>query len=72
MLSAPAAARDLRIAIEGAYPPFNSKNAKGELVGFDVDLGNATLRASADLECTLGGAGLGWHHPRPAREEIRR
>ena len=28
MLSAPAAARNIRIATEGAYPPFNSKNPR--------------------------------------------
>ena len=52
MLSAPAAARDLRIATEGAYPPFNSKNAKGELVGFDVDLARA-ICAHMKVKCTL-------------------
>jgi len=34
-------AADLRIATEGAYPPFNEKNAAGELVGFDVDIAKA-------------------------------
>jgi len=52
MLSAPADARDLRIATEGAYPPFNSKNAKGELVGFDVDLARA-ICAHMKTKCTL-------------------
>ncbi|MDE0254711.1 MAG: transporter substrate-binding domain-containing protein, partial [Rhodospirillaceae bacterium] len=52
MLSAPAAARDIRIATEGAYPPFNSKNAKGELVGFDVDLARA-ICAHMKAKCTL-------------------
>ncbi|MBB3195517.1 cystine ABC transporter substrate-binding protein [Roseateles terrae] len=31
----------LRIACEGTYPPFNFKNEKGELTGFDVDIGKA-------------------------------
>lgn len=35
------AAQDLRIATEGAYPPFNEKNAAGELIGFDVDIAKA-------------------------------
>lgn len=31
----------LKIALEGTYPPFNSRNAVGELVGFDVDVAKA-------------------------------
>lgn len=31
----------LRIACEGTYPPFNFKNDKGELTGFDVDIAKA-------------------------------
>lgn len=31
----------LRIALEGTYPPFNSRDAKGDLVGFDVDIARA-------------------------------
>ncbi|WP_420714793.1 transporter substrate-binding domain-containing protein [Roseateles sp. SL47] len=31
----------LRIACEGTYPPFNFKNDKGELAGFDVDIAKA-------------------------------
>ena len=34
-------AESLRIANEGAYPPFNSITADGELVGFDVDIAKA-------------------------------
>lgn len=52
LLSAPVAARDIRIATEGAYPPFNSKNAKGELVGFDVDIAKA-ICAHMKAKCTL-------------------
>ncbi|NVK40478.1 MAG: transporter substrate-binding domain-containing protein [Oceanospirillaceae bacterium] len=32
---------EIRIGSEGAYPPFNSINASGELVGFDIDIGQA-------------------------------
>ena len=32
------------IATEGGYPPFNNVNAAGEIVGFDVDLGNALCK----------------------------
>ncbi|CAN7369398.1 transporter substrate-binding domain-containing protein [Trinickia sp. LjRoot230] len=31
----------LRIGLEGTFPPFDSKNDKGELVGFDVDVAKA-------------------------------
>ncbi len=34
-------AESLRIANEGAYPPFNSITADGELMGFDVDIAKA-------------------------------
>lgn len=35
------AADRLRVASEGAYPPFNSLNEKGELVGFDIEIARA-------------------------------
>ena len=31
----------LRIGTEGAWPPFNATNEKGELWGFDIDIANA-------------------------------
>ena len=31
----------IKIATEGAYPPFNGKDASGELVGFDLDIAKA-------------------------------
>ena len=31
----------LRIACEGTYPPFNFKDDKGQLAGFDVELARA-------------------------------
>lgn len=31
----------LRIGLEGTFPPFNSKDPTGELVGFDVDIAKA-------------------------------
>lgn len=31
----------LRVAVEGTYPPFNYRNDKGELDGFDVDIAKA-------------------------------
>jgi len=47
-----AQAEDLRIATEGAYPPFNEKNAAGELIGFDVDIANA-LCAEIKQSCVI-------------------
>lgn len=31
----------LKIALEGTYPPFDSRNSEGELVGYDVDVAKA-------------------------------
>ncbi|AIL60112.1 ABC transporter substrate-binding protein [Pseudomonas alkylphenolica] len=45
-----AAEETLRIGIEAAYPPFASKNDKGEIVGFDYDIGNA-LCAQMQVKC---------------------
>ena len=42
--------RKVKIGIEGAYPPFNSIDTDGKLVGFDVDIANA-LCAAANFEC---------------------
>jgi arginine/ornithine transport system substrate-binding protein len=45
-----AAEKTLRIGIEAAYPPFASKTDKGEIVGFDYDIGNA-LCAQMQVKC---------------------
>ncbi|MFV0408361.1 MAG: transporter substrate-binding domain-containing protein [Paracoccus sp. (in: a-proteobacteria)] len=45
-----AAAAPVRIASEGAYPPYNLINDKGELDGFEVDVGNEICKR-AELEC---------------------
>lgn len=47
-----AQAETLRIGTEGAWPPFNSVNAQGELVGFDVDIAKA-LCAEMKRKCTF-------------------
>ena len=36
-----ASAADLRICVEGAYPPFSETTSDGDVVGFDIDIGNA-------------------------------
>ncbi|MBF4206921.1 ABC transporter substrate-binding protein [Pseudomonas donghuensis] len=45
-----AAGDTLRIGIEAAYPPFASQNDKGQIVGFDYDIGNA-LCAQMQVKC---------------------
>jgi polar amino acid transport system substrate-binding protein len=40
-LGGASAQETIRIASEGAYPPFNSLNAAGQLEGFDIDIANA-------------------------------
>ncbi|MCU1725580.1 transporter substrate-binding domain-containing protein [Pseudomonas sp. 7P_10.2_Bac1] len=40
------------VGIEGAYPPFNNKNASGEVVGFDPDIAMA-LCAKMKADCTI-------------------
>ena len=46
------AAEKLKMGIEAAYPPFNNKDASGQVVGFDVDIGNA-LCAKMKTECEI-------------------
>lgn len=41
LIAGQAAAADLRICVEGAYPPFSEVTASGELKGFDIDMTNA-------------------------------
>ncbi len=50
--AAPVAADPLRIATEGAYPPFNNVTDSGEVVGFDVDIANALCRAM-ERDCVI-------------------
>ena len=46
------AAEELRIGVEGAYPPFSWKEADGSLKGFDIDITFA-LCEKMGRECTL-------------------
>ena len=38
ILVSSAQADKIRIGTEGAYPPWNSKDASGKLIGFEVEL----------------------------------
>ncbi|NCB59551.1 MAG: transporter substrate-binding domain-containing protein, partial [Gammaproteobacteria bacterium] len=44
--------KEVRVAIEGAYPPFSSVDEKGQLQGFDVDITNA-LCEQMKVKCTI-------------------
>ncbi|WBU53895.1 transporter substrate-binding domain-containing protein [Paracoccus sp. SCSIO 75233] len=45
-----ASAAPVRIASEGAYPPYNLVNEAGDLDGFDIAVGNEVCKR-AELEC---------------------
>lgn len=47
-----ALADSVRIATEGAYPPFNMKNTSGALEGFDVEIAQA-LCAKMNAQCEI-------------------
>ncbi len=44
------AGEKVRIGTEGAYPPFNSIDSSGKLIGFDIDIADA-LCAAAKFDC---------------------
>ncbi|WP_433738194.1 ABC transporter substrate-binding protein [Pseudomonas putida] len=50
--SAGAMAENLKMGIEAAYPPFNNKDASGQVVGFDREIGDA-LCAKMKVECSV-------------------
>jgi polar amino acid transport system substrate-binding protein len=47
-----AEAQEIKIGTEGAYPPWNNLNAKGELEGMEIDFGNA-LCEKMKVKCTF-------------------
>ncbi len=44
--------KEIRIGVEGAYPPFSKVTPDGKLVGFDIDIANA-LCEEMGAECTM-------------------
>lgn len=52
VLISAAAGAPVKLATEGAYPPFNYVDDDGNVGGFDVDVGNELCRRAA-LECTF-------------------
>src|SRR4051794_6989669 len=51
-INAHASDKVLRIATEGASPPWDSIDANGQLVGYDIDVGNELCRRMK-VECTF-------------------
>lgn len=47
-----AQATEMKVCVEGAYPPMSMMNEKGEVVGMDIDLTNA-LCAEIGMTCPL-------------------
>ena len=52
IMSPLAAAADVRIGVEGAYPPFSAVDENGELIGFDIEIARA-LCTEMNVECEL-------------------
>lgn len=44
--------KEVRIGIEGAYPPFSRTEANGDMTGFDVDMANA-LCVEMKVKCII-------------------
>ena len=52
LLSGFVAADNIKIGTEGAYPPWNAKDASGKLIGFEVDLAKELCKISGN-NCTI-------------------
>ncbi|BBM89201.1 ABC transporter substrate-binding protein [Spirochaetota bacterium] len=52
MLSSCGKSDVLKIAVEGAYPPFSQTEADGSVTGFDIDIANA-LCSEMNVKCEL-------------------
>ena len=46
-------AEKIKIGTEGAYPPWNSKDASGNLIGFEVELASRTLHTYVNMSAQL-------------------
>ncbi|MGF1657895.1 MAG: lysine/arginine/ornithine ABC transporter substrate-binding protein [Rubrimonas sp.] len=66
LTAASAAAADLRICVEGAYPPFSQTSDSGDVVGFDIDIANALC---AEMGKTCEMVATEWDAIIPALEE---
>ena len=44
---------DIKIATEGAYPPWNFKDSSGKLIGFEIDLANLLCDYMKYFNCTI-------------------
>lgn len=62
----PAAAENLRICVEGAYPPFSMTADSGEIEGFDIDIANALC---AEMGATCEMVQTEWDAIIPSLEE---
>jgi len=51
-LAIAANAAEINICVEGAYPPFSSTEASGDVVGFDIDIANA-LATEMGMDATM-------------------
>ena len=54
LIAGNAIAEDYRIGTECTYPPYNYKDSDGNLIGFDIDVGNAicsALEANCEFVC---------------------
>ncbi len=63
--------QSIRIGTDATYAPFSSKDAKGDFVGFDIDLGNE-LCSRIKVKCTRVGSDFDSLIPSPQSEENRR
>ena len=52
LLISSANADNIKIGTEGAYPPWNSKDASGNLIGFEVELANVLCK-NMGHNCTI-------------------